>query len=98
MLTLSLCGAPVTSLDLTRLVRMLLSDGSPDALDAADTITTDIRAGRYAYDLGQRQRDAVLKVLDPPPVGLCEVSGLLAQDLYSRRSPRPRARSSSGAP
>lgn len=81
---LRLAGVPVTEDDARGLVTTLVSDGTPQALNLADRITTCLEMSVRMMALDAQERSVLLAVLDDPPDGLAELRGKLARDHRDR--------------
>jgi hypothetical protein len=85
-------GIDVSRQDAVNLAASLTAEGTPDALSAAEVIERAARLQFARVVFTPAQRTAVLSVLEDPPEGLAELSGLLAwayrdQALPSSNSP-----------
>ena len=79
-----IAGIPVTELDARGFVTTLVSDGTPQALDLANRITTCLELSTRDMDLNVYERDTLLAVLEAPPDSLA----VLGDMLLSNRSDR----------
>jgi hypothetical protein len=66
------------------MIATLISDGSRDALAAAEMINKGVDRDLYAVALTPAMRDAMLAVLEDPPAGLEDRRGAPARDHGNR--------------
>jgi hypothetical protein len=77
---LRLFGIPVPEPDARRLVASLVAEATPDALNAAKTISNGLDLKLAAVALAPKERTAILAQLEDPPAGLAELRGALMRD------------------
>jgi hypothetical protein len=71
-------GIDVSRHDAVNLAATLMAEGTPDAVSASELIERAVRLQFARVVFTPAQRAAVLSVLEDPPEGLTELSGLLA--------------------
>ena len=76
-----LVGVPVRPEDARSLVTTLLADGSKDAIDAARVVAGCLDAHKITVPLTNKERMAILAVLEDPPPGLGELRGALVRQV-----------------
>ena len=86
-MTVSSTGARASfsGLDARGIVTTLVSDGTPQALDLANRITTCLELSTRDMELNVYERNTLLAVLEAPPDGiLSELRGVLDRDHRDR--------------
>jgi hypothetical protein len=82
---LRIYGVHVSEEDARYICAILLANGGPDAVAAADAISLGVTRGRYhTVPLTVRQREAILSVMAVPPPGLEELHRKLIVDQADR--------------
>ena len=74
-------GVSVRDEDVLDLVQRLLEAGFEDT---ADALAVALDAGQRLVALTVQDREAILRVLDEPPIGLAELRGVLLRE-HGRR-------------
>jgi len=75
-----IAGIPISELDARGIVTTLVSDGTPQALDLANRITTCLEFSTRDMDLNVYERNTLLAVLEAPPDSPDVLRGMLLSD------------------
>jgi hypothetical protein len=80
-----LAGIPVSNQDVLELAGLLWNAGFDDT---AEALTVALEAEQALVALSIADREAILRTLDDPPIGLAELHGVLLREHESRTRQR----------